>query len=268
MHKSVRPAFGIPFSRAHRAWEERVLQPGASPRPWRQGGPHASRSPCLLRTGCAQENRRDKLPELELSLCGRFSEHHGAIIRMALAQIDLYDQQLAELDRRIAELLERCPQITRAAEQLRSIPGVELRSAQAIIAEIGVDMDQFGSDKRLASWAGVCPGKVPATTRVLASVAAVGPERVTAGCGAPSTSARGQHVRPIPSSVAPFAPCSRASAAKRQPSRSRTRSWSSATTYSAPGRSMTTGYISAPIPTWRPDGRPMLFGPWNVSATS
>jgi transposase len=47
---------------------------------------------------------RNKLPELQLSLCGRFSEHHGAIIRMALAQIDLYDQQLAELDRRTTDL--------------------------------------------------------------------------------------------------------------------------------------------------------------------
>jgi transposase len=43
-------------------------------------------------------------------------------------------------------------------EQLTSIPGVEATAARAILAEIGTDMSRFGSDTRLASWAGVCPG--------------------------------------------------------------------------------------------------------------
>lgn len=30
--------------------------------------------------------------------------------------------------------------------------------AAMLIAEIGVDMDRFGSAERLASWAGICPG--------------------------------------------------------------------------------------------------------------
>ena len=130
---------------------------GKSPRAMLEALVNGERNPRRL-AQLALGRLRNKLPELELSLAGRFSEHHAAIIRMALAQIDLYDQHLAELDRLVAALLERRPEITSAAEQLRSIPGVERRSAQAIIAEIGVDMHQFGSDKRLASWAGVCPG--------------------------------------------------------------------------------------------------------------
>jgi transposase len=41
---------------------------------------------------------------------------------------------------------------------LVTIPGVERTSAQELIAEIGIDMDRFGSAERLASWAGMCPG--------------------------------------------------------------------------------------------------------------
>jgi len=43
-------------------------------------------------------------------------------------------------------------------EGLDTIPGVNRRTAQVIIAEIGVDMAQFPSAGHLASWAGVCPG--------------------------------------------------------------------------------------------------------------
>lgn len=43
-------------------------------------------------------------------------------------------------------------------ELLKSIPGVEQRTAENLIAEIGADMAQFPSAEHLASWAGTCPG--------------------------------------------------------------------------------------------------------------
>ena len=39
-----------------------------------------------------------------------------------------------------------------------TIPGVKQRTAEVLIAEIGVDMTAFPTPKHLASWAGVCPG--------------------------------------------------------------------------------------------------------------
>ena len=42
--------------------------------------------------------------------------------------------------------------------QLDTIPGVNTIAARDMLAEIGTDMQRFGSDTRLASWAGVCPG--------------------------------------------------------------------------------------------------------------
>jgi transposase len=46
-----------------------------------------------------------------------------------------------------------------AVELLRSIPGVERRAAEVMIAEIGADMSVFPSAAHLASWAGLCPGQ-------------------------------------------------------------------------------------------------------------
>jgi len=39
-----------------------------------------------------------------------------------------------------------------------TIPDVHQRTAEVLIAEIGVDMSAFPTPKHLASWAGVCPG--------------------------------------------------------------------------------------------------------------
>ena len=41
---------------------------------------------------------------------------------------------------------------------LCTIPGVDRSSAITILSEIGIDMTQFGSSKRLCCWAGLTPG--------------------------------------------------------------------------------------------------------------
>ncbi len=41
---------------------------------------------------------------------------------------------------------------------LQTVPGIGLRSAQVLVAEIGIDMSRFPSAAHLASWARVCPG--------------------------------------------------------------------------------------------------------------
>jgi transposase len=39
-----------------------------------------------------------------------------------------------------------------------TIPGVGQRTAEVILAEVGLDMSRFPSAHHLASWAGICPG--------------------------------------------------------------------------------------------------------------
>jgi transposase len=41
---------------------------------------------------------------------------------------------------------------------LDSIPGINQRAAEGILAEIGIDMSRFPTAAHLASWAGMCPG--------------------------------------------------------------------------------------------------------------
>ena len=41
---------------------------------------------------------------------------------------------------------------------LESIPGVNQRSAEIFIAEVGTDMQRFPTAGQLASWVGICPG--------------------------------------------------------------------------------------------------------------
>jgi transposase len=47
--------------------------------------------------------------------------------------------------------------VRRPADLPTTIPGVDTLTAAAIAAEIGVDMVVFGTARRLAAWAGVCP---------------------------------------------------------------------------------------------------------------
>ena len=98
---------------------------------------------------------RRKIPQLEAALEGSFTEHHATLIRLSLAAVDLFNDQIAELDGRIDAMVDP---IRKEVDLTKSIPGIQETAARAIIAEIGTDMSRFVSPARLASWAGLCPG--------------------------------------------------------------------------------------------------------------
>jgi transposase len=87
-----------------------------------------------------------------------------------LADIDYCEEADAELSRRIEELP---PPFAAAVERLITIPGVQRRTAQMLVAEIGADVSQFPSAAHLS--AGLAC--VPVIMRVLASAAAAKPRR-------------------------------------------------------------------------------------------
>jgi transposase len=91
---------------------------------------------------------------LRAAMTGRPTRHHRFLLRLHLGQIDAIDGALAEID---AEVDASLDPFRDAVRLLRSIPGVSDLSAQAIVAEIGVDMGRFPTAGHLVSWAGLCP---------------------------------------------------------------------------------------------------------------
>ncbi len=103
----------------------------------------------------ARGRLRAKLGALREALQGRFDHLHAVWIGAILAHIDFLDEQIAGLTETIGEQIAP---FEPAVELLCTIPGVQRRTAECVIAEIGTDMSVFPSAKHLASWAGLCPG--------------------------------------------------------------------------------------------------------------
>ena len=103
----------------------------------------------------ARGQLRKKIPALREALVGRFQDEHALIVGQILAHIDFLDEAI---DRLSAEIEEQIRPIAAQRELLMTIPGVKQRTAEVLIAEIGVDMSVFPTPKHLASWARVSPG--------------------------------------------------------------------------------------------------------------
>jgi transposase len=103
----------------------------------------------------ARGRLRSKIPALREALEGRFSAHHGLMVGRMLAHIDYLDESIAELSMEIERMIAP---FSEEVKLLDTIPGVDRRTAEVLIAEIGADMSQFPTHRHLASWAGMCPG--------------------------------------------------------------------------------------------------------------
>ncbi len=103
----------------------------------------------------AKGSMRRKTDALVEALTGNFTAHHAFLARAMLDRIDA----CTATERRLSEHIEvMLRPFRRHIELLVTIPGIESRAAQVILAEIGADITRFPSAADLASWAGVCPG--------------------------------------------------------------------------------------------------------------
>ncbi len=145
----------------------------------------AGRADPATMAALAKRRMRSKIPLLEQALTGIVHDHHRQLLAMQLAHIDFLDEQIEALNAAIETSLQAlstaepsreapppliavssAPSVavsppltfTRAVELLDTIPGIDQRGAEVIVAEIGIDMSRFETAPRLAAWAGVAPG--------------------------------------------------------------------------------------------------------------
>lgn len=103
----------------------------------------------------ARGKLRAKLPALREALEGRFEPHHALVIGAILSHLDFLNEHIDRLSDAIEEQLSP---FAGALGLATTIPGVQSRTAEVLLAEVGTDMSRFPSAGHLASWAGRCPG--------------------------------------------------------------------------------------------------------------
>ena len=104
----------------------------------------------------ARRRLREKIPQLTEALSGKMTDHHRFMLKMLMEQVNWLEKQIEQFDQRIEAVLR--PFEKRAMELLDTIPGINTRAAQSIVAEIGADMTRFPTAGHLAVWSGMCPG--------------------------------------------------------------------------------------------------------------
>jgi transposase len=131
----------------------------------------------------AKGRMRGKRTALVQALTGRFDDHHAELARLLLDHIDALGVHIDRLTSRIEELIAQLPAAQAAdtpdgpvtgggaaatdqasaraplpaVQRLDEVPGIGVKAAQVIIAELGLDMGQFPTPAHLVSWARLSP---------------------------------------------------------------------------------------------------------------
>ena len=141
----------------------------------------------------ARGRMKAKHAQLVEALTGRFDAHHAELARVLLDQVDALTAKVDMLTARVAEIVAKLPSASVRSEgqpaaaqpgrsaspgplrqcqeplpvldRLDEVPGIDRVAAQAIIAEIGLDMRQFPTSAHLVSWARISPRTVQSGPR-------------------------------------------------------------------------------------------------------
>ena len=103
----------------------------------------------------AKTTLRRKIPQLRLALDGSLNEHHRFWLRQMMDHLEFLEGKIFVIEQ---EIDRRSRPYEDAIALWITIPGIRRLLAITLVAEIGVDVDQFPAASHLASWAGLCPG--------------------------------------------------------------------------------------------------------------
>jgi transposase len=103
-----------------------------------------------------QKSLKKKAATVVESITGyQMTQEQKERIVMVRSHLEFIQQSIARLDQKLDKMVAL---YEGAITLLCTIPGVDRASAITIISEIGTDMTQFASSKRLCCWAGLTPG--------------------------------------------------------------------------------------------------------------
>lgn len=118
----------------------------------------------------ARRRLRKKIPELQEALLGNVRQHHRFLLKTLCDHARYLEQTIESLEREIDRRIDQFPTekdpedeeppltFREAVDLAITIPGIQSRSAQCILSEIGIDMRRFPDARHLCSWAKVCSG--------------------------------------------------------------------------------------------------------------
>lgn len=130
----------------------------------------------------ARGRMKNNIPELREALFGRVTAHHRYMLKTHFDHVLYLETVIEKLTERIEQLVssqalnefygpqsidnqadgshqEKNPlPFEIAVKLLDEVPGIDILSAQDILAEIGTDMSQFPTYKNFTSWARISPG--------------------------------------------------------------------------------------------------------------
>ena len=100
---------------------------------------------------CIYHKKLEASPELLYQACEGFIEpHHIYMLQTIRKDMEQTKAIIADLTCRIKEVLSPYENVM---ELLQKIPGLSRKTVEDLIAEIGVDMEAFPTEKHLAAWA-------------------------------------------------------------------------------------------------------------------
>lgn len=104
---------------------------------------------------CLKGRARLKASEILSNLNGTLSILQRKLLDLQLAHLKDLQDNLQEIEQ---EIQDGFMQFAGPIALLNSIPGIDMRAAYAILAEIGRDMNVFPTAQHICSWAGLAPG--------------------------------------------------------------------------------------------------------------
>jgi transposase len=143
----------------------------------------AGKQPPELIAELAKGRLRTKQDQLKQALVGHISDRHRFLLKRIESHIQWLKAQLAEIDEQVVAAMAPYRE---SWQLLQTIPGIDQHSAAMLLAEMGDDMERFGSRERLSAWAGLCPGNNESA----------GKKRVVVPCEGIATS-NGYSVKPL-----------------------------------------------------------------------